>query len=1399
MKMHQRSLNKVKWDLPDVQNLPLEFTVADSVLTEFIQSHEPSAVLVELVQNEYDAEGTKMEVMFGKDFITLSGNGNSIDPAGWNRLSVMLGTGNVWSSDRTIVPKMNSIGSKNVGLRSLFVFGDNIFIRSGGKQTVLDRFTGTLPSPLPEPSSKKRPGIHIQVPYRTSNKGSLEPFDVSKEQQALDSFSNDLAPMLLKLANTGAHKNLEEVVVSSERCQRKITWKQSVEQLASQFKDTIILHRTINMRDSAKSGKKSVKRIEELEFQRSILIPKEYREQDIPEYFKRPYGRVLFAASLRLQHGKIDISKPGIFYYPLGMNRNYTGTAINISAPFKLDNDRTRIISPEMSPWNEWLLNEATGLVIQLIKSEWLERFQSDAFISLKQITNPVTSAFIDNVDSYLNNQAIWPTHKTKRGRIQFVKASELVVPESEDLDGFLSDIRYLDHRLSQDFRTRDMAIKYGTKMFTINSLVRLHCAGEEANILHTKTGLSEASYYYNDYPKALEKEKLQVKFSKSFDNNYRKLSKSNKEDLKNSPTTLAADGVLRSPSTQLWVIEPTIATVCPLLKSQRLHPALVSSKVISKLCRKFDPSQWAREISGKAKEGIASKEEQIALYKYILITHGHLSRKAQIDLRKAPVLLDHRGEWNSPRSIISRNATYAKRLIDVLHFPHRDYAKDKELARSLRFKKRVSSRDLLEYARLIETRPELAEYFEETIQLASKLLNPSAIKQLKSISFLRSSLGGMLSPLEIYLRNSINNICLGEDAPFVLGSRIKLYKQLGCREEPKAKHIVNHIANLRERNETLAKPDTVYSALVRALMKEKLPLSHYQDEPIIWNGSDYSIPADTLIGSHHRKIFLNSVPQVDKVSSELKRSLLALGAKTIPQVLHWEKLLIWLDQKYQEIDSPITAIERRSLIEAYSNLPGIPLDIVLSTRCLLDQDGFLHPISDIKSGLFVIDDDPQLARAARDQKAGVAFADTNDLRVLQFYNLAGVPGLVEICELKTSRVGNRVNPTYRVNTSRILDRVKAPEFASALETLAAYELQGYKPPIRAGSSPLRLTLANLNEISFVDNIEAIYRIVKSTIQVPRSYIVEGNRIILASHRRKHHLRGLIASAIAEMVTNVSSEQKKLTDSIYRLLECGSTRDKKEYLESRGIIWQPSEEGDVESEDIFDEDEDLQTDEDVVKNIIADSINIVSTAVNDSGDDGSSKRGQEPPTETEEQPKPTERVLPPLDNVVVTIIPQSKDWTPPVPEGRGKTRITDWMPPDPDSEEWQRKVGRRGEELVFLQEKARVKEKGLEESKVVWESKSNPGANYDIKSVGDDGQDIWIEVKSTTGRDGRFRWPKQEFELALQKRERYILWRVYEAHINKPKAKPFRDPIGILLENKMRLDISNLFAMVEPL
>lgn len=106
---------------------------------------------------------------------------------------------------------------------------------------------------------------------------------------------------------------------------------------------------------------------------------------------------------------------------------------------------------------------------------------------------------------------------------------------------------------------------------------------------------------------------------------------------------------------------------------------------------------------------------------------------------------------------------------------------------------------------------------------------------------------------------------------------------------------------------------------------------------------------------------------------------------------------------------------------------------------------------------------------------------------------------------------------------------------------------------------------------------------------------------------------------------------------------------------------------------------------------------------------------------------------------------------------------------------------------------------GYPESRVIWVADKIPGADFDILSVDDDGEDLWIEVKSTTGKDGRFQWPKAEFEKAVEKRNRYILWRVYEADSLKPSTKPFRDPVEILLRKGMRLNIDTFNAMIEPM
>ena len=177
-----------EWSRPDPENLDLEFSIAQSVLAEFVGSHSASDVLRELVQNEFDARGTKIAIKFGQESLRISGNGKPIDAAGWRRLSVMLGKGQVPGSERVIEPKINGIGSKNFGLRSLFQFGDQIFISSGGRQTILHISRGTLPKPLKEPTSRNQLGVQIEVPYRTASKSGLEPFDSEREEKAIARF-----------------------------------------------------------------------------------------------------------------------------------------------------------------------------------------------------------------------------------------------------------------------------------------------------------------------------------------------------------------------------------------------------------------------------------------------------------------------------------------------------------------------------------------------------------------------------------------------------------------------------------------------------------------------------------------------------------------------------------------------------------------------------------------------------------------------------------------------------------------------------------------------------------------------------------------------------------------------------------------------------------------------------------------------------------------------------------------------------------------------------------------------------------------------------------------------------------------------------------------------------------
>ena len=136
------------------------------------------------------------------------------------------------------------------------------------------------------------------------------------------------------------------------------------------------------------------------------------------------------------------------------------------------------------------------------------------------------------------------------------------------------------------------------------------------------------------------------------------------------------------------------------------------------------------------------------------------------------------------------------------------------------------------------------------------------------------------------------------------------------------------------------------------------------------------------------------------------------------------------------------------------------------------------------------------------------------------------------------------------------------------------------------------------------------------------------------------------------------------------------------------------------------------------------------------------------------------------------------------------------MVPD---EQADRALGRHAEALVYRHERERVAAAGYDPDRVVWTAGDDPdnAADYDIASVDDDGEVLWIEVKATRGSDGYFRWTRPEFERAVKARNRYVVYRVYDAASKRPKIKKFRDPVGLLARGELRIDVASLYVQVE--
>lgn len=1380
--------------LPDTSGLELGFRFGHSLIEDFAGHHSPVDVLRELVQNEYDAHGSRMKVDFGDHELAVTGNGDRVDRKGWRRLSVTLGTGQVLDGSGSVEPKRDSIGSKNLGLRSLFTVGDRIWVFSGGRCTFLDQRKGSPAGPQADSTFGSPTGTLIRVAYRSRRQSTFEAFDAQMKRAWMDDILQTLTPTLLKLQLPGQKRGLRRVEVSGDG--RRARWSQTATRIGALAGGIEVIERSVTERTTA-GDRTHTGRLRELEFAGPFQIPPEFVDRAFASYYRRPRNSVRLAVSLAINgRGGVNL-EPGALYYPLRAPSAFSGNAVSLSAPFELVADRSTVVSPTTSAWNDWLLARLAELTVKLLSADWFQRFGAGAYEALlaQQTVHDeagIAAAYSQRVEGMLRDEPVWPSESRVRGKAVFRTANELVLPSLDVLRGFLRDERHLDEQLTANDEVADKALSFGVARFTPNSLIRLWCAGEDASELTTTMRSGESKGYFTSFPGRLRDMALQLKFARTLDSLGRRLQNSHRVDLRNAATVLASDGALRRPA-ELTAVPVEIWDACPVPLSERLERQLNESRELTKLCGWFDLEPWVLEVAKKTTSGEASEEEQRSLYGVIVDAKADFARATLTVLRKAPVMLDHSGAWAAPSQITVSSAKGATHVRAALRMPHRDYDKNTLIARRLQFRTEVLGADLLHLASLVLEQPDLAPRLEKALNANSARLKRAEWKALAEIPCLQSTLGGISAPADLYVDQPSVRTLLGPAVAYATAGHRDLHIRMGCRTLPSSEDVATllHDPTLDQ-----AARDRLYIALVDALRRERSPLRVHSDNKILMTSLGMVTPEQTLVGRGANDKFGDAVPCIPATRGEVIEALQSLGARVRNTKEDWASLMAAIARSAG--GQPLSSKDKTRLLEAYAALSeGFP-DGVSAPRTpfLLSADGVLHSLSEAKAGTLFINDFPRLAI---ELQGSVATLDSPNDDVLSFFRAVGVRSLRE-----TGRqTGVRYEPddeTRQDLGDRLLKRLTTTWFQEALVRLVgrAIRSRGH----RFDRQSLNSLLSGLTAIRPVKMVWKRYEIGKVEAEIPATYHAEGGTIYITARRNIRGLRDGVSRAIAEAASKRPDVAAQLEGTVHRLLQAQSWQEAQEVLEQHGIEWSPR--SNVTDLDLEDTDED-DASPGGRQGIALDGLMEDFTSGTDRRPDGAD------PTQPPEPPKPTE---PPADPGKPPKHPELPDITSVKPieqDGRENFQFSErsgsgggggspWRVPGPSDAEWESKVGRRGEELVYEQELKRLRAAGhaSPEQLVKWISRDFPAADHDIETIDDDGQPLYIEVKSTTGGDGDFHWSRNEFFKAVRDGPQYCLCRVYFAGTRQPIIKRFRDPISLLGRKSMRVNLESLRAQLEP-
>ena len=123
----------------------------------YLHGLDSNDLIAELIQNDLDQGATRTVISFDRTSLICEGNGEPVDPEGWERLQTILGAGD------TVPRKRSKFGVKNHGLKAAFTIGDEIRLMSDGKAIVQTLYARGRNMP-PRPGASEHPMDDPQAP-----------------------------------------------------------------------------------------------------------------------------------------------------------------------------------------------------------------------------------------------------------------------------------------------------------------------------------------------------------------------------------------------------------------------------------------------------------------------------------------------------------------------------------------------------------------------------------------------------------------------------------------------------------------------------------------------------------------------------------------------------------------------------------------------------------------------------------------------------------------------------------------------------------------------------------------------------------------------------------------------------------------------------------------------------------------------------------------------------------------------------------------------------------------------------------------------------------------------------------------------------------------------------------